>query len=120
MITCAEAIISSMTGSVCRASALAIGAEALAEAGDVRAASRLAAASCGAGLWTIALRPVLRLAPSAYTTLTLGDRQLTGVRLPTHLRTASYASSEQGTWGSSVGGQIGGSRRPQKVNGRVP
>jgi len=44
-------------------------ATALAQTGDANSAWRVAAATCAAGQWTTAVRPVLLLAPSAFTTL---------------------------------------------------
>jgi tetratricopeptide (TPR) repeat protein len=65
----AEVVARSMPRSDRQAQAIAQIATALADAGDTRSASRVAAAACTAGSWTIAARPVLRLAPSAATKL---------------------------------------------------
>jgi hypothetical protein len=65
----AEAIARSITGLDSQASALAGVAEALAQAGQDRPAARVAAATCTVGQWTTAVRPVLLLAPTAYTML---------------------------------------------------
>jgi hypothetical protein len=62
-------IASSITEPYLRARALANVAVALAQAGEVSAASRMAAATCATGQWAAAVRPVLLLVPSAFTTL---------------------------------------------------
>jgi hypothetical protein len=58
-----------MTSPDSQAIALAQIADALARAGEARLASRVAAAACAVGPWTIAVRPVLLLVPQAYTAL---------------------------------------------------
>lgn len=65
----AEAIARAVAEPDKQAAALAEVAEALALAGESRAASRVAAAACAAGPWPTAARPVLMLAPSAFSAL---------------------------------------------------
>lgn len=65
----AEAIARSSAGMSGQAEAMAFAAEAMAKAGRVEAASRLAAAQCASGDWTVVVRLVLLLAPSTYSRL---------------------------------------------------
>jgi hypothetical protein len=66
----AEDVARSITGPDPQAHALARVAEAFARAGEIRSASCVAAAACALGGWTIAVKPVLMLAPSASEILT--------------------------------------------------
>ena len=65
----AEAMAYSIADQGLQGSALAQVAVALAQAGDFRSASRVAVAACAVGQWTVAVRPVLLLVPSAFTAL---------------------------------------------------
>jgi hypothetical protein len=62
----AETVARSITSPDLQANALAEVAMAMAQTDS---AARMAAATCAAGNWTTAVRPVLMLAPSAFTTL---------------------------------------------------
>ena len=65
----AETAARSVTDPYWQARTLARVAEAMYKVGEIRSAARVAAATCAVGEWTIAVRPVLLLAPSGYTKL---------------------------------------------------
>jgi tetratricopeptide (TPR) repeat protein len=65
----AETAARSMTDPYWQARTLVRVAEAMYKVGEIRSASRVAAATCAVGEWTIAVRPVLLLAPSGYAKL---------------------------------------------------
>jgi hypothetical protein len=65
----AKAVARSMGDPDHQADALAQVAEGLAVAGHTRSAYRVAAATCAAGRWTTAAKPVLLLNPSAFADL---------------------------------------------------
>ena len=62
-------IARSITNPYFRADALASIATTMAQTSEASSAARIAAATCAAGPWTAAVRPVLLLMPSAFTTL---------------------------------------------------